>query len=117
MPFASVTQLSDDDAEAAPDCVGSDADGPSAPPRKRCRQTGQTEPLKRASRTTMDEMVAKLAQPCSCKKITCLQQFKSEPMFSRFKAYFTEWMSLSKLDKDNVVCLALFSLICDRVEA
>lgn len=97
MVFASIADLSDDDAEAAVPASSH------ARSRKRRRRTKSP---KGASQMSVDEMVAKLHQPCSCKKIDCFQQFSFEPLLSRFKAYFSEWMSLSKLDKDNVVCLA-----------
>ena len=111
MVFSSVTSLSDDDAEAAGPAEAEAAapPSPSARPRKRRRKT--MSPKRSSNQMTVDEMVAKLRQPCSCKKIDCFQQFSSEPKLSSFKAYFEEWMSLSKLDKDNLVCLALFQFV------
>ena len=111
MVFSSVTSLSDDDAEAAGPAEAEAAapPSPSARPRKRRRKT--MSPKRSSTQMTVDEMVAKLRQPCSCKKIDCFQQFSSEPKLSSFKAYFEEWMSLSKLDKDNLVCLAPFQFV------
>lgn len=93
MVFKEVAVLSDDDCEPA--CSSRDI----AQPRKR-RRKQSAEPDFRG--LTDDDMKKRLCSECPCKK-SCLKQFAEEPLFTGFKAYLTEWMSLSKLDKDNIV--------------
>lgn len=92
MVFSDVDCLSDESIADPPKAS-------SAQPRKRCRKRRKEVVLQDL---TDDEVRKQLSSPCPCNK-ACLEQFKHEPMFSKFKAYITEWSNLAKLDKDNIV--------------
>ena len=98
------------------DGLSSDEAGPEGeakpPPQTRRRRIRRRKEQKEDDRSFQklvqdpNVLSTKLSKPCGCKQKTCANQFLAEPKFQEDRDYLAHWLSLAKLDQDQIAaCL------------
>lgn len=103
MIFDPVDGLSSD--EAGPEGEAAAKPSPKRRRRRIRRRKEQNEAERSLQKLVQDptELSAKLSKPCSCAQKTCSNQFLDEPKFQEYRDYLAHWLSLAKLDQDQIV--------------